>query len=57
MDEALQTNEVRRTRGPPHQGMEVVLLLPRMLLRRPGRGGNISRSKLVQRFDDFCAGQ
>ena len=42
MDEALHTNEVRRTRGWKF---------------RPGRGGNISRSKLVQRFDDFCAGQ
>ena len=52
MDEALQTNEVRRTRG-----WKLFLLLPKMLLHRSGRGGNISRSKLVQRFDDFCAGQ
>ena len=52
MDEKLQTNEVRRTRG-----WKLFLLLPRMLLHRPGRGGNISTSKLVQRFDDFCAGQ
>ena len=50
MDAALQTNEVCRTRG-----WKLFLLLPRMLLHRPGRGGNISRSKLVQRFDDFCA--
>ena len=46
MDEALHTNEVRRTRG-----WKLFLLLPRMLLHR------ISRSKLVQRFDEFCAGQ
>ena len=54
MYEALHTNEVRRTRG-----WKLFLLLPRirMLLHRLGRGGNISRSKLVQRFDDFCAGQ
>ena len=52
MDEALQTNEVRRTRG-----WKLFLLLPRMLLHWPGRGGNISKSKVVQRFDDFCAGQ
>ena len=32
MDEALHTNEVRRTRG-----MKLFLLLPRMLLHRPGR--------------------
>ena len=37
-------------RGPPHPGMEVVpLVFPRMMLHQPGRGGNISKSKLVQR--------
>ena len=52
MDEAIQENEVRRTRG-----WKLFLLLPRMLLHRSRRGGNISKSKLVQRFDDFCGGQ
>ena len=52
MDEALQENEVRRTRG-----WKLFLLLPRMFLHRSGRGGNISKSKLVLRFDDFCGGQ
>ena len=31
--------------------------LPRMLLHRPGRGGNISKTKLTSRFDDFSAGR
>ena len=38
LDEALQTNEVRRTRG-----WKLFLLLPRMLLHRPGRGGNFQK--------------
>ena len=52
IDEALLENKARRSRG-----WKLFLLLPRMLLHRSGRGGFISKSKLVQRFDDFCGGQ
>ena len=38
-------------------GWKLFLLLPRMLLHRPGRGGNISKTKLTSRFDDFSAGR
>ena len=34
-----------------------LLLLPRMLLHRPPRGGQIGKSKLIERFDKFAAGQ
>ena len=36
---------------------KLLLLLPRMLLHRPPRGGQISKDKLIARFDEFAAGQ
>ena len=51
MEEALHPLEARRTRG-----WKLFLLLPRMLLHRPPRGGNIPKRKLAQRFDDFSGG-
>ena len=36
---------------------KLLLLLPRMLLHRPPRGGQISKDKLIARFDKFAAGQ
>ena len=50
MEEALRENEVHRT-----QGWNLFILLPRMLLHRPARGGNIPKSSL-EKFDDLCAG-
>ena len=51
MEESLHPLEARKTRG-----WKLFLLLSRMLLHRPPRGGNIPRSKLAQRFDDFSGG-
>ena len=34
-----------------------ILLLPRLLLFRPARGGNIHKGKLAQRFQDFSEGR
>ena len=36
------------------KGWRLFLLLPRMLLHRPPRGGLISKSKLSERFDKFA---
>ena len=52
MEEAHQGNEQRRERG-----WKVFLLLPRLLLYRPPRGGNVHKGKLAQRFDDFFQGR
>ena len=45
-------------RGVLHQerGWKLFLLIPRLLLHRPPRGGLVPKSKLVQRFDDFARG-
>ena len=51
MEEAFHPFEARRTKG-----WKLFLLLSRMLLHRPPRGGNIPKSKLAQRFDDFSGG-
>ena len=51
MEEALHPLQARRTLG-----WKLFLLLTRMLLHRPPRGGNIPKSKLAQRFDDFSGG-
>ena len=37
--------------------MEDVLLLPRLLLHRPPRGGLIPKDQLQERFSDFAAGR
>ena len=52
MEEATQP-DLRRS----ERGWKLFLLLPRMLLHRPGRGGNISKTKLTSHFDDFSAGR
>ena len=39
------------------QGWKLFLLLPRMLLRRPARGGLVSRAKLLARFESFVVGE
>ena len=43
--------------GQHERGWKLFMLLPRMLLHRPPRGGNIPKNKLVSRFDDFSAGR
>ena len=52
--------EVSGGAGNPVQlerGWKLFLLLPRMLLHRPQRGGLISKSKLTERFDKFARGE
>ena len=39
------------------RGWMLFLLLPRMLLHRPGRGGMVSKPKLVARFEMFVRGE
>ena len=39
------------------QGWKLFLLLPRMLLHRPGRRGLVSRAKLLARFESFVVGE
>ena len=51
MEEATQP-DLRRS----ERGWKLFMLLPRMLLHRPGRRGNVSKTKLTSRFDDFSAG-
>ena len=51
MEEAVRDGEVHQNRG-----WKLFLLLPRLLLHRPPRGGKVHRSKLVERFDDFARG-
>ena len=45
---ASQGDQMRSSRG-----WKLLMLLPRLLLFRPPRGGNISKQKLSQRFQDF----
>ena len=52
--------EVSEAAGNPVQlerGWKLFLLLTRMLLHRPPRGGLISKSKLSERFDKFARGE
>ena len=51
MEEAVRAGDVHQNRG-----WKLFLLLPRLLLHRPPRGGKVHRSKLVERFDDFARG-
>ena len=39
------------------RGWKLFLLLPRMMLHRPPRGGLIPRSKLIHRFELFVSGR
>ena len=52
MGEALQDSEQRRERG-----WKLFLMLPRLLLFRPCRGGNVHKEKLSKRFQDFSDGR
>ena len=52
MEEATQPNPVRSERG-----WRLFLLLPRLLLFRPPRGGNIHKNKLGERFQAFAEGR
>ena len=52
MEKATQFNLIRQERG-----WRLFLLLPRLLLYRPPRGGNIHKSKLAERFQAFAEGQ
>ena len=45
-------NAVRQERG-----WKLFLLLPRLLLHRLPRGGNVHKSKLAQRIEDFARGR
>ena len=47
----------RRSEIQQVRGWKLLLLLPRMLLHRPPRGGQIGKSKLIERFDKFAARQ
>ena len=48
MDEALEANQLRSEKG-----WKLFTILPRLLLLRPSRGGNVHKSKLAGRFQDF----
>ena len=45
---SVSNDEVKATRG-----WKLLLLLPRMILFRPGRGGSVPRSKLEARITSF----
>ena len=51
MEKAVQLNAVWQ-----EGGWRLFILLPRLLLHRPLRGGNVHKSKLAQRFEDFARG-
>ena len=55
-------NEVRAGRREfnvlkQERGWKLFLLIPRLLLNRPARGGLISRRKLRERFEKFAQGR
>ena len=52
MDEALEVNQLRSERG-----WKLFMLLPRLLLFRPPRAGNVHKSKLAGRFQEFTEGR
>ena len=52
MREAFHDSEQRRQRG-----WKLLLLLPRLLLFRPCRGGNVHKEKLSKRFQNFSDGR
>ena len=52
MEAALQEDELSQERG-----WKLFVMLPRMLLHRPPRGGNIAREKLISRFELFTRGE
>ena len=52
LEEASAESHARQGRG-----WKLFMMLPRMLLHRPPRGGLVSRDKLVRRFDMFSRGE
>ena len=52
LEEAVSEDVIRHERG-----WKLLLLLPRMLLFRPPRGGTISKDKLHDRFRSFASGE
>ena len=52
LEEISARDEVSRTRG-----WKLFLLLPRLLLQKPPRGGSIPKHRLVARFEAFSQGQ
>ena len=52
LEEAVSEEVIRQ-----EQGWKLVLLLPRMLLHRPPRGGFIAKDKLHKRFQSFVRGE
>ena len=55
--EEIMAGVSRRSEIQQVRGWKLLLLLPRMLLHRPPRGGQIGKSKLIERFDKFAARQ
>ena len=47
--EEIKTEDMLRQ----ERGWKLFMLLPRMLLHRPPRGGVVERGKLLKRFDQF----
>ena len=52
LEEAVSEELIRQERG-----WKLMLLLPRMLLHRPPRGGLIAKDKLHERFPSFARGE
>ena len=53
ISEGCRVSDTRRQ----ERGWKLFLLLPRMLLHRPPRGGMISRAQLISRFEMFIKGE
>ena len=57
---ALEEADAARERGHNitlERAWKLFLLLPRLLLQRPPRGGNVPKCRLQERFAAFAAGQ
>ena len=52
LEEACHPEGLRKERG-----WKLFMLLPRLLLHKPPRGGNVPRHKLITRFEHFAQGQ
>ena len=55
--EELAAGSVANDRLRQERGWKLFLVLPRMLLHRPPRGGLLGKDKLLDRFQKFSAGQ
>ena len=54
--EEICAGERTREEARAERGWKLFILLPRMLLHRPARGGHIPRAKLISRFESFVRG-